>query len=93
MEIGLSMVRIISPLYWIFAFIEIFSGSLRAQNSVLVTTLMTMTGVCLLRIVWVKLIVPAGTLEETIACYPITWIVTAAAMIVYYIYKQKRIRE
>ena len=92
-EIGLSMVRIISPLYWVFAFIEIFSGSLRAQNSVLVTTLMTMTGVCLLRIVWVKLIVPAGTLEETIACYPITWIVTAAAMIVYYICKQKRIRE
>ena len=81
----------ISPTYWLFAFIEIYSGSLRAQGSVLVTTLLTMTGVCLLRIVWVTLIVPDGTLEELIACYPITWIVTAAAMILYYIFKQRRI--
>lgn len=90
-ETGMRMIRVISPTYWLFAFIEIYSGSLRAQGSVLVTTLLTMTGVCLLRIVWVTLIVPDGTLEELIACYPITWIVTAAAMILYYIFKQRRI--
>lgn len=90
-ETGMCMIHVISPAYWLFAFIEIYSGSLRAQGSVLVTTLLTMTGVCLLRIVWVTLIVPDGTLEELIACYPITWIVTAAAMILYYIFKQRRI--
>ncbi len=91
--IGMQMVGIISPTYWIFAFIEIYSGSLRAQGSVLVTTLLTITGVCLLRIVWVMVIVPQGSLAELIACYPITWTVTAVAMICYYIYKQKRIME
>lgn len=90
-QIGMRMVRIISPAYWLFAFIEIFSGSLRAQGSVLVTTLMTLTGVCLLRVVWVMFLVPEGSLEQLIACYPITWVVTAAAMIVYYFYKQKQI--
>ena len=91
-SIGLRMVRVISPTYWVFAFIEIYSASLRAQGSVLVTTLMTMTGVCILRAIWVMLIVPGGTLEQVIACYPITWVVTAAAMILYYFYKQKRTR-
>ncbi|MCI5902279.1 MAG: MATE family efflux transporter [Blautia sp.] len=91
-SIGLRMVRIISPAYWVFAFIEIYSASLRAQGSVLVTTLMTMTGVCILRVIWVMFLVPGGTLEQVIACYPITWVVTAAAMTLYYFYKQKRTR-
>lgn len=90
-EIGLRMVRIISPTYWLFAFIEIYSGSLRAQGSVLVTTLMTMTGVCVLRAVWVMFFAPGGSLEQLIACYPVTWIVTAMAMVAYYFYKQRRI--
>ena len=91
--IGMKMVQIISPLYWVYGFIEIYSGSLRAQGSVLVTTFLTITGVCLLRIVWVMVIVPQGSLGELVACYPITWTVTAVAMICYYIYKQKRIIE
>lgn len=90
-QIGMRMVRVISPTYWLFAFIEIYSGSLRAQGSVLVTTIMTLTGVCLLRVVWVMFIVPNGTLEQLIVCYPITWVVTAVAMILYYFYKQKRL--
>lgn len=90
-EIGLRMMRIISPAYFLFVFIEIFSGALRAQGHVFVTTLMTMTGICLLRIVWVTLIVPNGTLEEIIACYPITWLLCAVSMTAYYLYKQRRI--
>ena len=90
-EIGLRMMRIISPTYFLFTFIEIYSGSLRAQGHVLVTTVLTMTGVCLLRIVWVTLIVPDGSLEQIVACYPITWLLCAVGMIFYYGYKQKRI--
>lgn len=89
--IGLRMMRIISPTYFLFVFIEIYSGALRAQGHVMMTTAITMSGVCLLRILWVKVIVPEGTLEEIVACYPITWVVTAACMASYYFYKQKRI--
>lgn len=90
-KIGLRMMQIISPTYFLFVFIEIYSGVLRAQGHVLVTTIMTMTGICLLRIVWVTLIVPQGTLEQIIACYPITWLLCAVGMIIYYNYKQKQI--
>ena len=90
-EIGLRMMMVISPTYFLFCFVEIFSGSLRAQGHVLVATLLTLIGVCLLRVVWVALIVPGGTLEQIIACYPITWVVTAVSMSLYYFYKQRRI--
>lgn len=92
-KIGLRMMRIISPTYFLFVFIEIYSGSLRAQGHVLMTTVITMTGVCMLRILWVTVIVPEGTLEEIIACYPITWVVTAVCMVAYYFYKQRRISD
>lgn len=92
-EVGLRMMQMISPTYFLFVFIEIYSGALRAQGHVLVATIMTMTGVCLLRIVWVTVIVPKGTLEQIIACYPITWGFCAVGMIIYYVYKQKRLQD
>ena len=90
-NLGIRVMHVISPAYFIFVFIEILSGSLRAQGHVLVTTLMTMLGVCAFRVVWVLFIVPYGTLEQIVFCYPATWIVTATGMIIYYIYKQKKI--
>lgn len=89
--IGLRMMHVISPTYFLFVFVEIYSGALRAQGHVFVTTIITLTCVCLMRIVWILWIVPKGTLEQTIACYPLTWLICAGAMIPYYLYKQKRI--
>lgn len=88
-EIGLRMMYVISPTYFLFCFVEIFSGALRAQGHVFVATILTLVGVCLLRVVWVTLIVPGGTLEQIVACYPITWVVTAVSMSLYYFYKQR----
>lgn len=89
--IGLQMIHIISPTYFLFVFVEIYSGALRAQGHVLVTTMITVTGVCLLRIAWILWIVPGGTLEQIIFCYPLTWLVCALAIIPYYVYKQRKI--
>ena len=90
-EVGLRMMQIISPTYFLFVFIEIYSGSLRAQGYVFVTTLMTLVGICAFRVIWVTLIVPDGTLEQIVACYPLTWFVCAIGMIGYYHYKQRKI--
>lgn len=90
-EIGMQIIRMIPPSFFLFAFIEIFSGSLRAQGHVAVTTIMTLTCVCLLRIVWIVWIVPGGNLQQLLFCYPLTWLICAAAMIPYYIYKQRAI--
>ena len=90
-RLGVRVMRVISPAYFIFAFIELLSGSLRAQGHVLVTTIMTMLGVCAFRVVWVLFIVPQGKLEQIVFCYPATWTITAVGMIIYYIYKQRSI--
>lgn len=90
-EIGIRMMNVIAPAYLLFAFIEVFSGALRAQGAVVVSTLITMVGICVLRMIWVTLVAAHGTLEQVIICYPITWAAGALAMSIYYIYKQRKI--
>lgn len=90
-EIGMVMMNVIAPAYFLFVFIEIFSGALRAQGAVLVSTMITMVGICVLRVIWVTMIAGGGTLKQVILCYPVTWAVGALAMSAYYLYKQRNI--
>lgn len=93
-EIGMTMMRSIAPAFVMFVFIEIFSGSLRAQGYTFVTTIISVLGVCVFRIIWVSLIPAAeglSTLRRIVACYPISWVMCAVLVSSYYFYKQKRI--
>ena len=90
-EIGMRCVRIISPAYILFVFIEIFEGALRAEGYTLVTTIISIVGICAFRVIWIFFIIPNGTLEQISLCYPISWIICAAAISGYYFFKQKRI--
>lgn len=89
--IGMTMMRRIAPAFVMFVFIEIFSGSLRAQGYTFVTTVISILGVCVYRIIWVNMIPPGRGLTWIISCYPISWVVCAFLVSVYYFYKQKRI--
>ena len=82
--------QIISPTYFLFVFIEVYSGALRAQGHVIVTTAMTMIGICVLRVVWVTWIVPDGTLSQIVAWLPNYMAGQRGGMIIYYHYKQKK---
>ena len=85
-EIGLSIVYLIVPTYITYIFIEILSGAMRGAGDSLIPTIMTLTGVCLLRLFWVMVIVPAHhELNVLLLSYPITWIVTSAMFVVYYL--------
>lgn len=88
---GVRMMSVISPTYALFTFVQIYAGALQAEGHVLVPTLITMGGTCLFRIVWVLLIVPNGTLEQIIFCYPLTWAICALLFILYYTWKQRKI--
>lgn len=92
-QIGIRMMRVITPSYFLFEFIEIFSGTLRAEGHVMVSTIMVLTGTCLVRIVWVTVIMAGKSLEAVIACYPLTWGICAVMFIFYYIWKQRKILE
>lgn len=89
-RIGVKMLEMITPCYIFFVFIEILSGALRGVGDVFIPMIITMLGVCVLRILWVVVAVPIRPAVSTIIfSYPITWILTAVLFIAYYFHKQK----
>lgn len=91
-QIGVKMLETITPCYIFFVFIEVLSGALRGIGDVFIPMVITMLGICALRILWVVLAVPVKPAVSTILfSYPITWILTAILFIIYYGYKQKKL--
>ncbi|MEF9945743.1 MAG: MATE family efflux transporter [Lachnospiraceae bacterium] len=89
--IGAHMLKMITPCYIFFIFIEVLAGALRGMGDVLIPTLITMCGICLLRIVWVAVLTPLRPEISTIIfSYPVTWIVAAVLFILYYVYRIRR---
>lgn len=87
--IGMRILRLMAPAYFLFVFIELLSGALRGTGDVMIPMIITCCGVCILRIIWVLLVVPFRPgLETIIFSYPVTWLITAVLFIIYY-----RIRE
>lgn len=85
-ETGMSIIRLIVPTWITYLCIEILSGAVRGAGDSLVPTLMTLTGVCLMRVFWVAVVVPMKhQLPVLMLSYPITWVITSAMFIVYYL--------
>ena len=86
-EVGMRIIRTVPPLFVTYNTIEILSGTLRGTGDAVRPMLMTMVGVCVLRLVWLFAVVPHHhTIETVVLSYPITWIVTSIAFFLYYIH-------
>lgn len=93
LDIAVRALRIMAPFYAVFAFIEIYSAALRGMGDGFMPMLLTMVGVCGLRIAWCLIMVPRYPSMDTICYnYPVTWVITALAFIFYYRYKVKTVR-
>ena len=85
-ETGMSIIRLIVPTWITYLCIEILSGAMRGAGDSLMPTLMTLAGVCLMRVFWVTVVVPRmHQLPVLLLSYPITWVITSAMFIVYYL--------
>ncbi len=85
-RLGMDILRLLVPFYGTYLCIEILSGAMRGTGDSLVPTLMTLFGVCLMRVVWLWGVAPRfGTLETVLICYPITWTLTSAMFLIYYL--------
>jgi putative MATE family efflux protein len=84
-DLGVGMLNCIVPFYFTYIFIEILSGAIRGTGKSLIPTLITVFGICVLRVIWLA-IVPAkfGTINSVMLCYPVTWTVTSLAFFFYY---------
>jgi len=84
-ETGMAIIRLIVPMWIAYLCIEILSGAMRGAGDSVMPTLMTLAGVCLVRIFWVSVIVPMRhELPVLLSSYPITWALTSVMFILYY---------
>lgn len=84
-SIGQSFLRILGPSYFLFVFIEIFSGAIRGAGEALQPMLITTFGVCGLRVLWIFAAVPLlPTMQMVAMNYPVTWAVTGLVFTIYY---------
>jgi putative MATE family efflux protein len=84
-QLGCDFLWILAPCYFLFVFIEIFSGAIRGAGESLQPMLITSVGVCGLRILWIIVAVPFSRTMQMVAMnYPVTWIISAVVFIIYY---------
>lgn len=83
---GMKILRLLVPTYVTYISIEILSGAVRGAGDSLIPTLMTLFGVCLLRVAWLAVALPQWpTMTTVLLAYPITWVITSLLFIVYYL--------
>ena len=82
---GKSLLHFLPFFFIVYVPIEILSGTIRSTGETFKPMLITMLGVCVLRVTWLFTAVPLhNTLITVVACYPITWMTTSIAFFLYY---------
>lgn len=86
--IRFGMIRMshILPLYFLCGMMDVMVGQLRGTGFSIMPTIVSLTGACLLRVVWICTIFAANpTLEILYTSYPISWFATFAAHLLCYL--------
>ncbi len=82
---GMKMLHFLVPVWITYISIEILAGVVRGAGASFVPMIITLFGVCALRVVWLFTAVPLHkTIYMVLASYPITWVVTSVAFWIYY---------
>ena len=77
--------------YFLCGIMDVVVGSLRGLGSSVMPMIISLTGACILRIVWLYTIFQINpTLENLYISYPISWLVTAVAQIICFIFVLKK---
>lgn len=85
-EIGVEIIFLIAPAFITYIMVEILSGAIRGAGKALVPTVICLTGICGIRVLWICFISPLfKTLSSILICYPITWVITSLLFLTYYL--------
>lgn len=80
------------PYYLLWSFIELLSGVMRGCGEVKIPVLISALGICVFRIIWVSTICAVNnSLFSVSICYPISWAVTDAAMLIHFLRWRKKL--
>ncbi len=92
---GMIRMRIILPTYFLCGMMDVMVGQLRGIGYSVMPMIVSLTGACLLRIVWIMTVFAANpTLQTLYISYPISWGVTFAIhMICYLAVSRQRLKK
>ena len=84
-ETTYEMMTYFVPYYFVWSVIETLSAVLRGAGDAVRPVAIIGLGICLLRIIWIfTIFARIHTLPILCYCYPVSWIVTAAAIFLYF---------
>ena len=84
-ELASEMMVFIVPYYFLYALCEIFPGAIKGTGETFRPMIVTLVFTCLSRIAWVSFLPKDGRdFKSVLFCYPLSWMLTAAAFAVYY---------
>ena len=95
-QAGMCRLSIVSCTYALCGIMDTMVGSLRGLGYSLTPMLVSLIGVCALRLVWIGTIFQMEqfhTVEMIYWSYPVTWILTASAHILCYIWAFKKLKR
>lgn len=82
---AVRMIELIATGYVLFIPIELLSAVCRSAGDTLRPTILTATGICLFRVVWLYTALARWHVREVLyLSYPISWVITSVLFVIYY---------
>ena len=86
LNIGMRTVQLTIPFYFTYVSVEVLSGAVRGTGDSFWPMIISASGICLLRMLWVFLVVPMFPGFDTIVMiFPISWAATSLIFAAYYL--------
>ncbi len=93
-QAGVIRLSYVSKLYFLCGIMDVMVGSLRGLGYSIFPMIMSLLGACVLRLVWIAFVFPLNPVPENVyISYPITWVVTASAHILTYLFVMHKIKK
>ena len=85
-ETTVKIVSYLAPYYFLWAILEVLSGTLRGCGDAVTPVIITGLCICVMRVVWEYTVFQwIHTLRCICWCYPISWALTDVALIIHYL--------
>lgn len=91
---GLMRMKYICTTYFLCGMMDVTVGSLRGLGYSITPMLVSLTGACAFRVVWIfTVFVWSRSLDTLYVSYPVSWLITAAVQLLCFFIAMKRIRS
>ena len=94
MQYGLLRIKYICTFYFLCGVMEVLLGVLRGMGYVVLPMIVSLSGACLLRIIWIMTIFKHfNTLDVLYMSYPVTWLITSSVHLLCLIVVFKKLKK